>query len=326
MEKTYKMDTNNLITLCHIVDDFKEFEKKLKPAITNKYNRNFIFQLWDVSQGKFKIGAIKAKKFYEQNKKVIDTINKYSNVPTFINLNYGYYGDELNDNSITVFYNYLLENKDKLDKILAVLNKIKELGFGDINFNPELDFSQLYYSIYNRINNNWEFIYLDNLVARPHYNYNNNKVIYKTTDSSYKIKLKVFLGKIKEYDKEITLNDLTFDYNRLPNSLSIEDTFDKISNLNSENTVVKNSVDLNVSIDDLMIMHNIINRKLNSLDDVDKKQELIKLLTDIKDTAVKMHEIVVEYDNDIISNNEDITEELLKEEKEQYKRRSLEYY
>ena len=69
MEKNNKkIDTNNMITLCHIVDEFDEFEKSLIPVISPKYNRDFVFQLWDVSQGKFKLGARKAKRFYEENK------------------------------------------------------------------------------------------------------------------------------------------------------------------------------------------------------------------------------------------------------------------
>jgi len=92
-ENNYSAEINNIITLCHIIDDFEEFEKKLLPVISPKYNRDFVFQLWGISKGKFKLGARKAKKFYIENKSVIDTINKYSNVPTFINLNYDYYGE-----------------------------------------------------------------------------------------------------------------------------------------------------------------------------------------------------------------------------------------
>ena len=47
-----------------------------------------MLQLWEISAGKFKIGARKAKKFYKKNKSVIDTINKYSNITRFINDNY----------------------------------------------------------------------------------------------------------------------------------------------------------------------------------------------------------------------------------------------
>ena len=47
-----------------IMMDRLEFEKKLIPMISPKYNRDFVFQLWDISRGKFKVGAGKTKKFY----------------------------------------------------------------------------------------------------------------------------------------------------------------------------------------------------------------------------------------------------------------------
>ena len=93
MEKNYRAETNNIIALCHILDDFEEFNKRLIPVISSKYNRNFVFKLWDISEGKFRFGARKAKKFYKENKSVIDTINKYTNITRFINANYDWQGN-----------------------------------------------------------------------------------------------------------------------------------------------------------------------------------------------------------------------------------------
>ena len=45
MEKNNKeMEIDNMITLCHIVDEFDEFEKKLILAISPKNNRDSIFK------------------------------------------------------------------------------------------------------------------------------------------------------------------------------------------------------------------------------------------------------------------------------------------
>ena len=52
--------------------------------ISPEFNRKFIFQLWDISKGKTKLGARKAKKFYAENKSVVDMINQYSSIPVFI--------------------------------------------------------------------------------------------------------------------------------------------------------------------------------------------------------------------------------------------------
>lgn len=63
MDKIYKkISVDNMIALCNIIDEFDEFEKKLISSISSKYNRDLVFQIWDISQGKFRLGALKAKK------------------------------------------------------------------------------------------------------------------------------------------------------------------------------------------------------------------------------------------------------------------------
>ena len=57
-EDNKKINLNNMIALCHIVDEFEGFEKRLITAISGKYNRCFIFQLNDVSKGEFKMNPI----------------------------------------------------------------------------------------------------------------------------------------------------------------------------------------------------------------------------------------------------------------------------
>lgn len=38
-KNNYSAKIDNLITLCHIIDDFEEFEKRLLPVISPKYNK-----------------------------------------------------------------------------------------------------------------------------------------------------------------------------------------------------------------------------------------------------------------------------------------------
>ena len=93
-EMNYPAFIDNIITLCHLVNEYDEFEKRLLAYISPKYNRDFVAQLYDITVGKkFKLGAKKAKKFYSENKEIVDIINKYSNVMMFINQNYGFHGE-----------------------------------------------------------------------------------------------------------------------------------------------------------------------------------------------------------------------------------------
>ena len=226
MEKNYKVEINNIIALCHIIDNFKEFEKNLLPIISPKYNRNFVFKLCDISQNKFKIGAKKAKKFYNENKQVIDTINKYSNVPTFINLNYDYYGKS--NGNLEFFYEYISNHTEEIPNILKLLEKLKELGFSTFIFNENLDFTKETYFSEQRFSRNFNFTYVANPEIRPNYF---DHISYKTSDSNYKIDLKINVDEISKYGNKITLNSLLFDPNTLPEKLDKKHTFDPLLSL-----------------------------------------------------------------------------------------------
>ena len=52
-----KIEINNMIALCHIVDDFARFEKRLISTMSQKNDEDFAFQIQDISKGKFKLGA-----------------------------------------------------------------------------------------------------------------------------------------------------------------------------------------------------------------------------------------------------------------------------
>ncbi|MBE6154018.1 MAG: hypothetical protein E7163_00365 [Firmicutes bacterium] len=316
MNENYTIDINNLIALCHILDDFKQFESLLFYYISPKYNRKFVFQLWDVSRGKFQIGGRKAKKFYAENKKTIDTINKYSSVTTFINRNYGWYGEP--NEGLQFFYKYLLAHKEDIDKILAVLKKLKELKFDEIEFNREIDFTQEEQYVYTWFADNIEITYMDNMVIIP--DYSSGYVKYKSNDSSYKITIGSFRGYYK-----ILLNNLVFDSNRLPDNSQKKDLFENIMALRNEKTdeitAVRNSVDIGVAIQDLYNMFNIVSLKIDQIDDIDKKKELKELLVSIKETIEKMQAISKEYDKTIASENPTISEAFLNEQKDEFVRR-----
>ncbi|MBQ6841166.1 MAG: hypothetical protein IJO63_03535 [Bacilli bacterium] len=308
---------NNLIAICHIIDDFPTFEERIKQE--NGSNNNFALELFKVSHGRFSF-SMSARKFYAENKDVIDTINMYSNIMLFINEGYGLLGDVKNFSS---FYNYVVEHRDELDQILAVLNRIKELGFNRLEFDPTLDFTQKTYQVRTNYPRNTSVEYLDNMEVVP--SYANGVVQYKTTGSAFKMILDMHFRSISSYMNEISLNDLTFDTSKLPSDLSKEETFDKIIALQSQRagdyTAIRNSVDLGIGIADLYVIFDTVYKRINNLTDVDKKDELIALLHSIHETIVKMQNISAEYDQSVVQNNPNISEDMLQSEKDAYVRR-----
>lgn len=325
MEKTNKkIDTNNMITLCHIVDEFDEFEKRLIPAISPKYNRDFVFQVWDVSQGKFKLGARKAKRFYEENKSVIDAMNQYSNVPMFINQNYGWHGEIIGD--LRFFYEYLVSHKEDIPKILELLEKLKKLGFTEFEFNEELDFTKEIYGAYLSISDNFALTYVANPQVVPNYT---SYINFTTANSNYKMKLHLSgISDNKEISdswREIELNSLLFDSNTLPEKMDIEHTHGQLIKLKNEqqdkSNIIRSSVDLSMSISDLERKFNSANETISKLDGVNNKEELAAVLVSMKENLEKLKTLSVEHDSSVSQKEPSLTLEVLENEKTLYLRR-----
>lgn len=323
MDKIYSADIINIITLCHIIDDFEEFEKRLFSVISTKYNRDFVFQLWDVSRGKFKLGARKAKKFYEENKSIIDIINKYSNVPMFINQNYSYHGVPSID--LQYFYKYLLNHKEDIKKILELLEKLKDLNFSKFEFNSELDFTKDTYKAYTSIDRNFSITYVANPQVIPNYV---GSINYKTNHSNYKMQLALngFRNKeFSQYSREITLNSLLFDMNTLPEKIDEEHIFKPLLEKKNEQeekaSLIRNSVDLSISILDLEQQFNSTSGIINRLNSVTNKEELVAVLSSIKGNVEKLKDLSTKYNSEISQQEPLLTPEVLENEKQKYLKR-----
>ena len=324
MKKTYSVNTGNLIALCHILDDFDDFKAKLEGAITSKYNRDFVFQLFNVSKGKKVFGGLKAKKFYRENKDVVDAINEYTNISTFINNSYGYCGES--NGKLDFFYQYFLGHLDELDNILDVLEKLYSLGFDSFEFDSSADFTKDAYGFCPTFERNFMIRYVGNAEVVPSYN---SHVTFRTKDSNYLMELKIIGDDISEYGKEITVNSLLFDPNTLPDKLDREHVFDPIAKMKSEQyeqtESIRNSVNLGIGVMDLE--NQLISTKsvVDRLNGVKNKEELLEVLGRISGDISKLKELSTEYDESVTGEHEVLTGELLEKEKNAYiKRREWE--
>lgn len=325
MEKNYSAYTKDLIALCHILDDFKEFQERLKTEMP-KYNRDFIFKLGDISKGERVFWAIKAKRFYNENKKVIDTINKYGgNLPRFIIASYYSPVKLSSDNSSYFFYDYISSHRDDLDNILGVLNKISDLGFSKIEFNAELDFTKEKYDVDPIFRKNYSIVFVDNVEAIPNYQ---GYVFYRTKGSNYRMKLDIVGEEIYQsshYGNDITLNSLLFSPDRLPESISREDTFEKILELQQaqedKEQSIRNSVDLNVSILDLDSQLSSTNWTISRLKNVENKEQLLDVLLSIGQEVDELKRLSAEYDSGVSEREPSLTPEKLEQERGAYQKR-----
>lgn len=307
--------TKNLIALCHILDEYENFKNRLRKLIGKKLDVDFIKKLEDVSIGEFSL-SIKARDFYKQNKKIIDTINQYTNISLFINDNYDC---ELNEiNVVDYFYNYIKEHRDEMDKILRLLERLRELRIVSISLNKNINFSSETYEMNTWMPYNYKLVILDNMEAVP--GYSTDLVRYKTNGSSYKITIGGAFGDLNRYPiGKITLNSLTFDESRLPNYGSPEDVYQTILGLKEEKedeyAAIKTSVDLNVGLEGLNKAVTIISKRIENIEDSEKKQEFIYQLTIIKNTIIKLQSINEQMDDAVVSSGL-VSKETLEKEKQ----------
>lgn len=331
MKKSCLVKTDNIIALCHIIDQFKDLEEKLIPILLTKLGGgfiselkfvsklNFVSNLYDISKGKPVFGARRAKKFYDENKLVIDTINKYSDIDKFILENITITGEPDKNAGIHFFYDYILSHRDEIDKILAVLEKLKELGFEKFKFDESLDFSKEIYKVGPHFRGNFRIKYLDNIEVLPSYS---NDVIYRTSSSNYKMELGVSGDEISFSVNEIILNSLLFDPERLPEKLDRKNTYNIIlekRNLQKEaRNIIRDSVNLSIGISDLEHELGSTYRVVNRLNNAESKEELIEVLTSIKEEVGKLKTLSEQFDSSILKNNSSITSEFLEGQKTLY--------
>ena len=328
MEKAemYKAKIDDIIALCHILEDYRDFINELNDLLYKpNLGRSISDNLSKVSHGvKLPFAARKVTKFYQAHKEVIDTINKYTDIGYFINNNYNWLGELREESGLDYFHEYIMNHLEKLDKILAVLKRLKQLGFREFKFEPERDFTTEEQSMYTRYVDNYRINYLDNIEVIP--NYQHEKITYRTTDSNYMIVngLIISTGELADYDREIILNSLTFDAKRLPKEITKEVIFDSI--LKEKNKQkdscdkIRSSVNLSLTVDDLKEQYRQAEATIDSLLQMDDKQELYRILKGLKANIDELQNASTRYDQSITA-NDDITLEQLKREKKLYRER-----
>lgn len=315
--KTINLDI--AIALCNIQDSFEEFSKEIKDIMSKGNSITDVYRLYRLSIGE-KIKDVKTNKeiikFYLQNEETINKIISRCPLNNFIFDNYTQDGNISDLSCIGELYQYIDKHKDAKEEIMIMLYKLKKLGFTNINFNENFDFTEDKYSVNNVFNQNSEVIYLDNIEVVPNYDF--GMVEYKSNDSNYKIILKTQCFDFSKNDRTIALNSLLFDRNRLPEEINKLTIFDNIIDLKEEQkdkyNKITNSVDFSVKIDDVSKEFNELNNIVDKLDSISSATEIKKVLKNVKRLLDDLRNISKNYDSSITKEN-NITSDGLKLQK-----------
>lgn len=285
--KEHKIYISHMLALCNMYKHYDEFKCDLNEKLSKFCkSSDFVSILKRVSLGEFVFNSKIEKQFYNKHKFVIDTINEFTSILNFVNLNFDEYGRSDSESSLDYFYDYILKHEKDIDKIITLLYKLKELGFNKFEL---ANFELKYYSISKFYNENPIVVYLDNMEAVPIAS--EKEIMYKSNCSNYMIIVETENGKNKF---RIILNDLTFDSNRLPNSVNKIELINYIRDLEKsitkEKEIIWDAVIITDSIECLSYIYNYVLQKINETHDEKFK---IKLLEILKQIEVKINELKV---------------------------------
>ena len=83
IERNRELYIDHIIALCHTINDYEGFRQGLMAEICNG-NPKTLRKLSDILNDKRVLFPGKTKAFYNRNKNVIDTINKYTSIHQFV--------------------------------------------------------------------------------------------------------------------------------------------------------------------------------------------------------------------------------------------------
>ena len=278
-----KYNVNDLFYLCNHLDIYPSFRIDIERLLNKASLKNLISKTVKESNKDFDIKDIKVKKFCKKYNILADMIVCSATC------------DEVRTKvkKIDNIYEYITNNIDKLDNIKAILRKLDKLGFRDIIFDSNMNLVSDKYSISLDATKNKSIVYLDNIEVLPFADL--DIINYKSNNSNYKIEI-IYLSR---YDNmvllrgsNIYLNSLTFSSDRLPEDLSLKNTFNKIIEL-AQNQVklrelVQNLAYIDYGIDQVIEALNNLEKYIEKLSNVDDKETLKDNLTMVRSILTNM--------------------------------------
>lgn len=321
-ENCKKINTDHLIVLCEVGEDYRLFYEDLERIIQSKNNKNFVRKMYRTMQGEFSIGTRKYQSFIEKHQRTIEIMKQYNCLSELILFRYDANGKKRKDFTEDYFYQYIQEHKEYIENIKAVALKIKEIGVEEIIFGEDLDFTDTEYKLDNFCG--IRFAFLENIEVCP--TYLSSPIKYVTKDSCYRLNLSLEgIGDKRTIDRyygNIELNSLIFDPNRLPDEITVESTALVIYELAKKKkeayVAIRNSVDFSVSTSDLRNELERLKSIVLRIDKVKDNQELNLLFDQMQNILEQLQLFGVNFENQVIDSHTSISRETMKREKKLY--------
>lgn len=311
-----KIEVDTIITLCEIIDEYGEFSKELESLIESKRNKDLIYKVYNVMKGNFTIGKLKYKKFVNKYQNVIEIMKKNKSLSNMTIVRYNPDGKPNKDSTEDYFYEYILKNIDSIDTIKQVALKLKSLGFYQITFDETLKFEEYEYEYDKEYGSKFDF--LENMEVLPAYS--TNPIKYKTNSSCYAIQFYITgcMDNQNIHSKQIKLNSLVFDPNRLPDEFTKKTTLEQITNQfekrKKEYEEIEKLVDMSVAVHNLMNQYAKTKAAIEKMNNVENKEQLNQILHNILSNIQELKKL----ENEIIDSSEQVPDEVIRKEKSLY--------
>mgnify|MGYP004597017967 FL=1 len=217
-----KYNVNDLIYLCNHIDRYPNFRIDIELLLRGKSLKKVL------ADDK----VLQNRPFDYKDKRVQVLCQKYGDIAEMVLCSATNNDVRTKLRKFDYVYEYILNNISKLNNIKELLGKLKQLGFEDIIFNTCMKLTTETFNVFVDPNKNRCITYLDNMEALSCADI--DKITYMSDNSDYRIDLMTS----SRYDNTLVLRgsviyltSLTFDKDRLPDSLEAKVIYDKVVSL-----------------------------------------------------------------------------------------------
>jgi len=217
-----KYNVNDLIYLCNHIDRYPNFRIDIELLLRGRTLKKVLAD----------DRVLQNKHFDYKDKRVQELCKKYGNMAEMVLCSATNNDVRVKLRKLDYVYEYILNNISKLNNIKELLGKLKQLGFEDIIFNTHMKLTTETFNIYMEVNKNRCITYLDNMEILPSMDI--DVIAYVSNETDYRIDLMTS----SRYDNTLVLRgsiiyltSLTFDKDKLPDSLDAKVIYDKVASL-----------------------------------------------------------------------------------------------
>ena len=317
-------NTKDLIALAKILDYYEQFNDALYgisagTTMSAGKEKKKLMDLIKCFNSKDGLGFDDyTKTFCKDWRFVINIIEENTTLKSFFK-----HCHELED-----YYHYFKRNKEYISNIISLLERMGELCITRVYLQEDYDFvGDEDKTINTDANKVVHVTYYENIHFYP--SQETKSIRYKALKSNYKIEVEEDI--YKQLNNIIVVSNLVFDPKLLPNSINWKYLFNLImenykKQVDSQIIVLKDALQLSsatnamkVACDNYINTFNRINKEIIS---VSTKEELQQKLLELKELILCISSFLNKYDQAIIANYPNITNEVLSLERKKANEKS----